>query len=110
MSWMVSHEKWDKTKRLIHLAGNVGICVCRLHPPNGRHLCLLLTCRQSRPNTLATFSSVGLFFADKVLSENRIPDTLFYMYVPHKSHKLIYKIYNVAQWNVLLLVQLKCYV
>jgi hypothetical protein len=29
---------------------------------------------------------------------------------PHKSHNLIYKIYNVAQQNVLLLVQLKCYV
>ena len=29
---------------------------------------------------------------------------------PHKSHKLVYKIYNVSQRNVLLLVQLKCYV
>ena len=27
------------------LAGNVGICVCRLHPPNDRHLCLSPTCR-----------------------------------------------------------------
>ena len=30
--------------------------------------------------------------------------------LPHKSHKLIYKIYNVSQWYVLRLVQLKCYV
>jgi hypothetical protein len=29
---------------------------------------------------------------------------------PHKSQKWIYKIYNVAQFNKLLLVQLKCYV
>jgi hypothetical protein len=29
---------------------------------------------------------------------------------PHKNHNLIYKIYNVAQRNVLLLVRLKCYV
>jgi hypothetical protein len=25
-------------------AGNVGICVCRLHPPKDRHLCLSPTC------------------------------------------------------------------
>ena len=31
-------------------------------------------------------------------------------WLPHKSHKLIYKIYNVAQRTSLLLVQLKCYV
>ncbi len=29
---------------------------------------------------------------------------------PHKSQKWIYKIYNVAQLNKLLLVQLNCYV
>ena len=39
----------------VHLAGNVGICVCRLHPPNERHLCLLPICPQCQPNTLATF-------------------------------------------------------
>jgi hypothetical protein len=26
------------------LAGNVGICVCRLHPSNDRHFCLSPTC------------------------------------------------------------------
>jgi hypothetical protein len=30
--------------------------------------------------------------------------------LPHRSHKLIYKIYNVAQLSKLLLLQLKCYV
>ena len=43
------------SNKLISLAGNVGIFVCRLHPPNDRHLCLLPTCRQCRPNTLVTF-------------------------------------------------------
>jgi hypothetical protein len=37
------------------LAGSVGICVCRFHPPYDRHLCLLPTCRQCWPNTLAPF-------------------------------------------------------
>ena len=38
------------------LADKVGICVCRLHPPNDRRLCLLPTCRQCRPDTLVKFS------------------------------------------------------
>ena len=37
------------------LADNVGICVCRLHPPNDRHLCLSPTCRQCRADRSATF-------------------------------------------------------
>ena len=47
------------------LAGNVGICVCRLHPPNAkdRHLYLSQTCRKCRPNTLKTFCYVGHFFS-----------------------------------------------
>ena len=36
------------------LADNVGICVCRLHPPNNRHLCLLPTCRQCWADRSAT--------------------------------------------------------
>ncbi len=47
---------------LATLVGNEGICVCRLHPPNDRHLCLLLTCQKCRPDTSATFYYVGLFF------------------------------------------------
>ncbi len=43
------------------LAGNVGIFVCRLHPSNDRHFCLLPTCRQCRPDTSATFCYVGQF-------------------------------------------------
>ncbi len=39
----------------IPLAGNVGICVCRLHPPNDRHLCLSPTCRLCRADRSATF-------------------------------------------------------
>ena len=35
---------WMKKKEILGLAGNVGICVCRLHLPNDRHLCLLPTC------------------------------------------------------------------
>jgi hypothetical protein len=37
------------------LADNVGICVCRLHPPNDRHLCLSPTCRQCQADRSATF-------------------------------------------------------
>ena len=37
------------------LADNVGICVCRLHPPNDRHLCLSPTCGQCRAGRSATF-------------------------------------------------------
>jgi hypothetical protein len=44
------------------LAGNVGICVCRLHHPNDRHFCLLPTCRECWPDTLATFCYVGQYF------------------------------------------------
>ena len=44
------------------LAGNVGKCVCRLHPSNDRHFCLSPTCRKCRPNTSATFCYVGQFF------------------------------------------------
>ncbi len=40
----------------LYLADKVGICVSPLHPPNDRHLCLLPTCRQCRPNTPASFS------------------------------------------------------
>ena len=43
------------------LAGNVGICVCRLHPPKNRHLCLSPTCQECRPDTSATFWYVGSF-------------------------------------------------
>jgi len=39
----------------ITLAGNVGICVCRLHPPNDRHLCLSTTCRDMSADRSATF-------------------------------------------------------
>ena len=44
------------------LAGNVGKCVCRLHPSNDRHFCLSPTCRKCRPDTSATFCYVGQFF------------------------------------------------
>jgi hypothetical protein len=46
---------------LCHLAGNVGIYVCWLHPSNNRHFCLLLTCRHCRPNTSATFCYISQF-------------------------------------------------
>ncbi len=66
------------------LAGNVGICVCRLHPPNDRHLCLSPTCRDmsaDRPTGWRHSVKSAYFFADKILSGNRIPDTIFYVYV-----------------------------
>jgi hypothetical protein len=44
------------------LPGNVGICVCWLHPPKDRHLRLLPTCQKCRPDTSATFCYVSLFF------------------------------------------------
>ena len=44
------------------LAGNVGKCVCWLHPSNDRHFCLSPTCRKCRPDTSATFCYVGKFF------------------------------------------------
>ncbi len=45
------------------LAGNVGKCVCWLHPSNNdRHFCLSPTCRKCRPDTLATFCYFGQFF------------------------------------------------
>ncbi len=44
---------------LIPLAGNVGICVCWLHPSNDRHFCLLPACWQCRPDTSVTFCYVG---------------------------------------------------
>ncbi len=44
-----------------NLAGNVGKCVCRLHPSNDRHVCLSLTCQKCRPDTSATFCYVGHF-------------------------------------------------
>jgi hypothetical protein len=44
------------------LAGNVGKCVCRLHPSNDRHFCLSPTCRKCCPDTSATFCYVGHFF------------------------------------------------
>jgi hypothetical protein len=44
------------------LAGNVGICVCRLHHPNNRHFCLSPTCHECQPNTSATFCYVGQYF------------------------------------------------
>ncbi len=50
------------------LAGNVGICVCRLHPSNDRHFCLSPACRQCRPDTSATFCYVGQFQAVGVVS------------------------------------------
>ena len=41
------------------LAGNVGKCVCRLHPSNDRHFCLSPTCRKCRPDTLAVWCKPG---------------------------------------------------
>ena len=57
------------------LAGNVGKCVCRLHPSNDRHFCLSPTCRKCRPNTSATFCYVGHFLAVSVVSVRPIADT-----------------------------------
>jgi hypothetical protein len=44
------------------LAGNVGKCVCWLHPSNDRHFCLSPTCLKCRPDTSATFCYVDQFF------------------------------------------------
>jgi hypothetical protein len=51
--WTVYHPKGNVMN--IYLAGNVGICVCRLHPPNDRYLCLLPTCCDMSADRLATF-------------------------------------------------------
>ncbi len=50
-------DMWAKRSDMLAplLADNVGICVCRLHPLNDRHLCLSPTCRQCRANRSATF-------------------------------------------------------
>jgi len=63
------------------LAGNVGKCVCRLHPSNDRHFCLSPTCRKCRPDTSATFSCVAHFLAVGVVSARPVADTLSYMYI-----------------------------
>jgi hypothetical protein len=44
------------------LAGNVGKCVCRLHPSNDRHFCLSPTRWKCFPDTSVTFCYVGQFF------------------------------------------------
>jgi hypothetical protein len=44
------------------LAGNVGMCVCQLHPPNDRHLYLSPTCQKCWSDMLGTFCYVGFFF------------------------------------------------
>jgi len=49
-------------KGMCGLAGNVGKCVCRLHPSNDRHFYLSPTCQKCRPDTSVTFSCVALFF------------------------------------------------
>ena len=51
------YKSWHKSRCVTvpNLACNVGFCVCRLHPPNNSHLCLLLTCQQCWPNRSATF-------------------------------------------------------
>ncbi len=46
----------------VALAGDVGICVCRLHPSNDRHFCLSPTCQKCHLATSATFSHVGQCF------------------------------------------------
>ncbi len=57
-----SRRVYGKYGTMICLAGNVGKCVCRLHPSNDRHFCLWPTCRKCRPDTSATFCYVGHFF------------------------------------------------
>ena len=63
------------------LAGNVGKCVCRLHPSNDRHFYLSPTCQKCRPDTSATFSCVALFLAVGVVSARPVADTLSCMYI-----------------------------
>ncbi len=64
----------DKRGIVVSLAGNVGKCVCRLSPPNDRHLCLSPTCRRHYL-MLTNFLAVG------VVSVTFVPDILSYMYV-----------------------------
>ncbi len=74
---MYRDTKKDKFQMRITmgLAGNVRICVCWLHPPNDRHLCLLPTCRKCRPDTSATFCYVGLFFSPTKSCRGRLSPT-----------------------------------
>jgi hypothetical protein len=62
--WLSRHSMlgWGFYYGIGGLAGNVGKCVCRLHPSNDRHFCLSPTCPKCRPDTLATFCYVGHFF------------------------------------------------
>jgi hypothetical protein len=55
-------DKEDNGGGEYSLAGNVGKCVCWLHPSNDRHFCLSPTCRKCHPDTSATFYYVGHFF------------------------------------------------
>jgi hypothetical protein len=52
----------DKIWEGLSLAGNVGIYVCWLRPPNSRHLCLLPKCQKCWPDTSTTFCYVWPFF------------------------------------------------
>ncbi len=60
--WLLNVRMWELNWLIRTLAGNVGKCVCRLHPSNDRHFCLSPTCRKCRPDTSATFCYVGHFF------------------------------------------------
>jgi len=76
-----SHPTRVRARFCLNLAGNVGKCVCRLHPSNDRHFCLSPTCWKCRPDTSATFCYVGQFLAVGVVSVRPIADTHSYIYV-----------------------------
>ena len=81
--WLSRHSMlgWGFYYGIGGLAGNVGKCVCRLHPSNDRHFCLSPTCRKCRPNTSATFFMSAIFLAVGVVPARPVADTLSYMYI-----------------------------
>ncbi len=72
------------------LAGNVGICVCPLHPSNNRHFCLLPTCRQCWPDMSATFCYVGQFLGCRRVGETmHAADTHSCIYVGISTNEVV---------------------
>jgi hypothetical protein len=59
---LIIYQSCHAIVKQVDLAGNVGKCVCRLHPSNDRHFCLLPTRRKCRPDSSVTFCYVGQFF------------------------------------------------
>ncbi len=90
-SWLIQKGPWQSTfptrvawykptYDVMDPTGNVGICVCRLHPPNDRHLCLSPTCQKCRPDKSATFCDRESlhFFVEFMICVRSLRQTLLF--------------------------------